>query len=85
MSNDDLPVYCPACYSQLAELSEETYCRNPKCGIAITAETGYLTHDQWCDQRALDRRAWSEAEASGLIVPKTGEAKESDAARRGGV
>lgn len=71
----DLPIYCARCFQVLRVGLDETLCNNPKCDALIESREDYLTHDQWCERRAIDRRAWSEAEASGLIVPRSGEAR----------
>lgn len=66
---DDLPIYCAKCLQTVHCGLDESWCNNANCGAQINSRADYLTHDEWADRRALDRRAWSEAEASGLILP----------------
>ena len=71
---DDLPIYCAKCFTALTCSLDEINCPNPKCDALPSVRSDWLTHDEWCDRRALDRRNWSDAEACGLIVPRSGEA-----------
>jgi predicted amidophosphoribosyltransferase len=68
MNLDEPDYFCARCYGKLPTWNTEALSCE-WCGNAFVGERDYMTAEQLHAKKVEDDKRWSEAEASGLILP----------------